>query len=888
MTFRNCLMISAKKNNRRLTRQCFFMMAVAAVCLLGAFSAARASSIEPIKSQKILLENGMTVVVAEMPNSGMVSIFGFVNVGVTMEGPFLGTGLSHFLEHMIFKGTPTRKPGDIPNEIQSLGGTVNASTGLDYTIFTITVPSISFSKGLDILSDMLMNAEIDEEEFVREKQVVLSEMGMYKDRPDRYLSELVFQNVYRVHPYRVPVIGYEDLLKALTAQEMAQHYKKFYAPNNMVLVITGGIEREVAFQAAEDAFKDFKRMPVQLHNLPPEPRQKGPRDAREFYHTSLTRMSLAYRGVNMFDADMAALDALAAILGQGESSRLYRELVQRKALVQSISALNFTPLDEGVFEIESSFMDVPVEQVTAAIAEQVARIQKSGVTEQELSKAKKAVWKEFWNNQETSESLAYDLAVSEGLLGDSLFSFRYAEHFQKLSPKDIQQAAVRYLREDGCTTVVLLPQDQEAAKDAVRQEAFDKDAIEVVRFENGMTILLRQNSSLPLVQAALVFNGGVGQENENNNGISNLFSDVWGQGTERLSAERLHEILDQDAISLNAFSGRNSVGLQMSVMSDDLPKGLDLLADIALHPVFPAEEIEKSRQRMHTAISARDDDLMHAAGRLFLEELFKGHPARLTELGTHESIDAISRKDLLAYYHSYVEPNNAVLAIFGNFNRDDVLKHLKSSFGKLKKREVEIIANTPELIVGAEEKQAYFDKQQAVVIVGAQAAGFYSEDRYGLEVLAAVLGSPFRGRVFHVIREQMGVSYRLGGGYQPVRDTGYMQFQVLTSPDRAQEVKEALHRLIAELREQPVDPDLLQSTKAYLTGNFRRTKESDSGFSFMVALDELYGLGWNTYQGYEQHIEAITSEDIERLAQKYLTDAQLVTFVALPEAEKSE
>ncbi|HSA31870.1 MAG TPA: pitrilysin family protein, partial [Candidatus Omnitrophota bacterium] len=472
-------MISGRKNNLSISLR-FFLAGAVAVCLLF-FATGDAVSIEPVRPEKILFENGMRLIVAEMPASDMVSVYGFVDVGSTMEGPFLGTGLSHFLEHMIFKGTLTRKPGDIPDEIQSLGGVINASTGLDYTIYTITVPAVSFSKGLDILADMLMNAVIDEGEFDREKEVVLSELKMYKDSPDRYLSEMTFSNVYRVHPYKVPIIGYEPLLRSLTAQQMRQHYKKFYAPNNIVLVVAGGVKKDEVVPLARAAFEKFERTPVSLRDFPQEPVQKGSRFYSEGYPTPLTRMSLAYRGVNVFHDDMAALDALAMVLGQGASSRLYRELVQRQSLVQSVSASNFTPVGDGVFEIEVSFMDVPLDRVREEVLKQVRAIQRSGISKEELLKAKKAVWKDYWQRQETSSSLAHDLAVSEGLFGDSSFSLRYVKAFDRLTVKEIQQAARRYLVDESLTVTALTPQTQEPSGPGPDSLNFDKDAVDAVR-----------------------------------------------------------------------------------------------------------------------------------------------------------------------------------------------------------------------------------------------------------------------------------------------------------------------------------------------------------------------------------------------------------------------
>ena len=196
-------------------------------------------SASAIEALRVELDNGMVVLVAEKPDSPIVAVYGLVKTGSATEGEFLGTGVSHYLEHMLFKGTENRGVGEIAGKIQAVGGSINAATGRDYTIYTINVPYDQFAIAIDILADVLRNATLDPEEAAKERDVILNEMRMHNDNPDRKLSEVTSKNIYLNHPYRHPVIGYEELFKGLTPDSLRQYYKKHYVPNNIVVTIAG-------------------------------------------------------------------------------------------------------------------------------------------------------------------------------------------------------------------------------------------------------------------------------------------------------------------------------------------------------------------------------------------------------------------------------------------------------------------------------------------------------------------------------------------------------------------------------------------------------------------------------------------------------------------------
>lgn len=257
-----------------------------------------------VSTRKAVLDNGLTVLMTEMPGSSTVSLYALVKTGSSVEGRFLGTGISHFMEHMLFKGTERRGVGDIPREVQALGGNINAMTGMDHTVYTLTLPAEHFAEGLDILADMLTHARFDAEEIDKEREVVNSEIRLYRDRPDRVLSEHALATVYQQHPYGVPVIGYEELLAGVTREDFLNYYHERYAPNNMVLSIAGRIDPEAVLNQTRAAFKDFERRPYYTRNLLPEPEQIALRRYETTYDTALTQVSMCFAGVGLRDANM--------------------------------------------------------------------------------------------------------------------------------------------------------------------------------------------------------------------------------------------------------------------------------------------------------------------------------------------------------------------------------------------------------------------------------------------------------------------------------------------------------------------------------------------------------------------------------------------------------
>lgn len=837
-----------------------------------------------IKTQKFVLDNGLTVLISEMPGSQTVSVFAFVKTGSATEGKYTGTGISHFMEHMLFKGTDKRGVGQISKEVQALGGEINASTSFDETMYTISLPAGAFEQGLDIISDMLTHSRFDPKQIDKEREVVYGEMRLYKDNPERFLSQMVFKSVYKQHPYGIPVIGYEDLLRALTRDDFVDYYKTRYIPDNIILSVAGKVQVAEILPKIRAAFKDFSRKPVILRNLPPEPAQINERLNVDYYPTDLTRVSMAYAGVSARDRDLYAMDALSMLLGQGESSRLFKDIYMDKKLVRSIGSSDYTPMDRGIFEIEMLLDDKNLEPAIKAVKDQISLIGQKGPETSELEKIKRQIASRHIFGRLTSDGVAENSAFDEAYYGDANFSKEYVGAIKNITSEDIKRVAKKYLLDSCLSLNILKPAKLAAQVNAIQTNAENIDIQKIV-LDNGLTVLLRENHASPTVSISLVLNGGTWEENTDNNGISLLTAQLLTSGTRTRKVEDIARSIESRGLSLSPYSGRNSLGLSMGFLSDDTDFAIDLLEDVVKNSTFPEGEILRQKQDILTALISQEDNINTVTSRNLRETLFEKHPFRFDSLGTAQSISKLTRAQIIDFYQKYAVPNNMVLSVYGDIQPNSILSKIKKKFGVLIRKEINLTSLTEDPPRETREKTIHLNKKQAVVMIGFQGAGLKSPDRHAVEVMTDILGSAFSGRIFNTVRDEFGQAYTLGGGYSPYRGVGMISFFVQTTDDNVLKVKDLLLRLISDLQKNPVSEEELTNMKTYLKGSQKMALQLDSSLGFTNALDELYGNGYNNYKSFDTFIDAVTPADIQRLAREYLDFRKAAVIIARPTPE---
>lgn len=849
--------------------------------------------------QKVSLSNGLTAIVKESHRAPVVAVQVWVKAGSAYESDE-EAGITHLIEHMIFKGTGKRGPGEIARAIESIGGTINAYTSLDYTVYHCVVPSRHLSTALDVLSDAVFHSAFDPKELEREKKVVLEEIRMRNDRPQARLSSLLMSTSYKVHPYRRPVIGYPETVESFTREDILAYMSKWYHPDNMAVVVAGDVDPAKAMAAINDTFGKEPGAKTSPPRHPEEPIQASPRLGEEKMDVQEGYLSLAFSGLPSFNTpDVPALDVLGALLGSGESSRLTVVLKDKLQLVHSISASAFTPAGPGLFEVWATLDPENAREAITKILEELFRLREEDVLDEELEKAKVQVETSFVYGQESMEGEAQKLGLFQTLAGDPNAERVYLEKVREVTSQDIKRLAKRIFQKTSLDVAMVLPEEQspsftlddivamaqeaEAMAGGVEPGGAEAVIQPVQRFalDNGLTVLLRHVPDVPTVAVRLVFPGGVRYETEETNGLFNFLAAMWTRGTEKHSAQGLAEIIEGMGGSIKGFSGQNTYGLEARFLSQGLEKGLEFLAEVLLTPSFPDEEIDGLRPVVLSRLKRQDDYLPGVAVREFRRLLFSPHPYGLNPIGRPEVIKKITHDELVAAYQKYTVPDRGILSIVGDIDPERLKPAIETLFGGWGSGSESLLPSppAPEVLSAPRFLSLKREKQQVHIVLGFSGTTFTSPDRYPLEVLNAVLSGQ-GGRLFTDLRDKQGLAYAVTSFVGLGLDYGSFAFYIACAPEKRDKALKGLWREIYRIREDAVSPEELSRAKEWLVGNYQIGLQTNGAQALDMALNELYGLGFNFSTRYVQEIDKVTADQVREIARKILNpDAYVLVRV---------
>ncbi|NQT07395.1 MAG: insulinase family protein [Candidatus Omnitrophica bacterium] len=828
----------------------------------------------PLKSfpqwdaHKTVLPNGLTVILRKIPSSKLISIDARVNAGSTSEDNYAGTGIAHFVEHMIFKGTSKRGVGELEKEVRGLGGIINGSTSYDYTAYTITMPAEKLILALDALSDSLFYPIFNRAEIKKERDTILKEIRLNNDDPIRHISRLLWETVFREHPYHNPIIGYEELFLKLTRDDLVRFHEKMYIPNNMTLVVAGDLEYHDAMASIEEYFGRIERSTIKPSALPSERDQISKRVLEVGKDLSMAYFALGYRSIDVHNSDMAALDTLAAVLGQGESSRLNSVLYRKKGLVYSIGCWNYTPRDPGIFIISGVTEPKKLKAALGAISEEINALRQSGIDSEELERVKVMLTADYINSLETVADQARDMAINEMLTGDLNFTKRYLENLNSVSGDDVKRVAELYLNDNSLTIVALSPLSGDSK---VPESVKDKNgAIEKFTLENGLRCIVRRDDTIPSVSLIVACLGGLRAETAGNAGISNLTGLMMLKGTPSMAEEEISRLVESSGGMLSHFSGNNSVGIRLNILNDRFDKALELLSDIIREPVFPEEALEREKNTVLASIKAVDDDIFSTGMKLFKETLYREHPYRFQTIGTTASVSALSQDDLKSFHKEYFVPENMVIGIFGDIDPADAKKRVTDAFSAMDRKGMPAFTKIRE----PEQKAVRqvlknVKKEQSVVLMGFKGALLTGGDHYVLQLISASL-SGISGRLSAKLREKLGIAYAVGAISVPAYDPGYFTLYIATTKDNIERAKDEFIRQVKLLNKKGLTEQELRISKSELIGNQLIALQGNDAMAYQTILDELYGLGYENYLEYPDYINSITNDTVIETARKYL------------------
>lgn len=833
-------------------------------------------------AQKRGLKNGLTIIVQEDRSAPVVSVQAWCGAGSIEENEHLGTGLSHILEHMLFKGTKTRGPNEIAQSIQDVGGYINAYTSFDRTVYWIDVPKAGARVALDILSDTMMNSILPPDEYIKEQEVIRREFAMTMDDPDRMAGQLLFATAFQRHPYRLPVIGQLEIFNQLTRDEVMRYYKSRYVPNNITFIVVGDVVAEEVYQQLESFFKDYPAKSLQPVYIPPEPPQLGSRTVHQEFATELTRLSLAWHVPEITHPDVPALDLLSTILGDGRSSRLYRRVREEAGLAFGISAFSYTPGDPGLLGIDATVEPSKREATQELVLKILEEIKQAGVTPEELTKGQKISLSHHLGSLTTMRGQASDLGSNWFLTRNLNFTRDYLSAVQRITTDDVRRVAVKYLTTDNMTIVSLNPRGTLVAKSGVTAP-ITAGEIQKIELSNGLRLLVREDPRLPLVSMSAVFRGGLLAETPQTNGITRLLARVLLKGTTTRTAAEIADTIEAVGGSIGSDAGNNSLSVSLEVTKPDFKLGAELLSDVLLNATLPEKAVNREKEVQIAAIKEEEEQLTMVARNILRQALFRDHPYALRGKGSVSSVGDLNRKELAQFRNQCLVAKNGVISVFGNVDSREVKNTFERLLKKMKPGKLALTnAPRPSSLSKTISVESHRDKAQGVIMVGYCGTDLFSPDRHALELIDEA-SSDLGSRFFIRIREQMGLAYYVGASQMQGLVPGLFLFYLGTDPQKIERVKAEFLDEINRLATEGLSKIELDRAKKKLLGQMQIANQSNDSFGYATALDELYGLGFDYYKKLEREIEAITLEDVKRVAVKYFQKQPYVLATVRPE-----
>ena len=809
-----------------------------------------------------MLDNNLQYILDQRKGSGVVAVQIWVKVGSWHETNNIA-GITHFIEHLIFKGTEKIKANEMPARIEAMGGSVNAFTSYDNTVYHIVVPAKAFKEGFELLADAVKNPVFPEEEIKKEKHVVLEEIKMGEDDPQRKLFKELFSLSYNDTPYGRPIIGYNETVKNIDRQDIIAYFRTHYTPDNMVVVITGDFNKE----EAKSLIKKYLSLPKEKHEIktlnneakkPERGKEKViERDIKESY------LAISYRVPPITHDDIPILDVLATILGDGDSSRLNEYLKYRKGIVTGISAELFAPRYDGIFIIYSTFKGNDYSLILNEIDNELMRLIKDGINEWELIKAKNIITSSYIYSRETVQGRAMQIGKYLTLTGDMDFVGQYLKKIQSVGKDDINRVLEKYIMGKDRKLVVMTP-----SKKTENPYTFT--------LKNNMRCVVNKNKSSPSFAFRIGFIGGLKYEPEGKNGVFNIMSKMLLKGTKNRDAISIAKEIDMLAGDITPFSGKNTFGLSGRFLSKDFRAVMKLIHELLTETIFKEDELAKVKDEALSEIRQKYDDPIPYTFMRFREVLFEGHPYAKDPDGSEEDIKAITIRDVEDLYRQYVTPSGAILAISGDVDEKEIKSMFEDLYSQWKGR-----SNTLKKVDIKPKKQEVNVERQMLqrhIIFGFLGPGIISKDRYPIEVMSAIL-SGMGGRIHRVLREENPYAYALTFFNRNDYETGSMGIYIGTDSKYLEDVKRIAKEELKRIAKEGFTEEEVKNAKNRLIGKNLINMQSNRNIVTEMCIDTIYGLGPGHFKARQKYIEKVTRADVNRVAKKYINLDYMVQVI---------
>lgn len=840
------------------------------------------------QAQMYKLDNGQTVVVQEVKNNPIVTIDTWIKTG-SIDEEDSNNGVAHFLEHLFFKGTKTHEPGEFDKILETKGAITNAATSKDFTHYYITIPSKDFDLAMDLHGDMILHPLIPRKEMEKERKVVLEEISKDLNSPTKIMQDNLNSMLYTTHPYKRKVIGRSDVIETITRDQVLSFYNKNYSPSNMVTVIIGDVDANHAIEKTKEAFNaEYKKQTKTIYTkeAPLTKQQKKV----EYLDTESGYMVIGFRGTPIDDKDSYALDVLATILGDGRSSVLNQVLKEKKRIAFSVDAGNSTFRDDGIFYISANYEPTKCKIVQDTIFNEIEKIQKNGVTDDQLKLAKNIIERSTYYSRESITNIATEIGYTMALTNDIKFYDTYLDNIKNVSKEDVKKVAEKYLGINRSAVSIVLPKSaKEVPVASLTQQApataelvSENAQTQKYKLSDGATMLYTPNNVNDIIAISIYAKGG--QLAEQKAGTANLTATAMMRGTKNYTSLELSQVLEDNGIKIQPSASADAFAINVLTTKDEYDKTLELLNEVVNNATFEDYEIDKVKTEKLNTIKRSKDVPLQRAIEEYRDLIYQNSPYSISSKILEKNIPNITKEDIINYYNSIFAPKNLVISINGNIDKDKTIQDLNNIFKPKENAKnfdfVQYNSKIPTVTTPRQTIQKVPTTETAWILLGWQTNGVLNEKDYAtLQVIDSLLGSGMSSRLFKDLREQEGLAYQLGSGYSPNVLRGSFLLYIGTNPQTLDKAKSGLFAEITRLKTEYVGDKELQDAKEKLLGNYVIGLETNLDKASNIGWYEASTRGYEFKDKYEKLINSVTDSDIIEIANKYFTDDYILSIV---------
>ena len=874
----------------------FFSLVVLALVLVLSSTAQAASGETVRKDDRMLtrLPNGLTVYIVKDSRFPLVATRLYVRTGSANEKPEQA-GISHMLEHMVFKGTEHRPKGQVARDVEALGGYLNAATSFDKTWYMTDMPAAHWRTGMDVVKEMAFQPSLDPKELESEKEVVISELERDQDSPMSRLFESLQTSALQHTVYGRPIIGFKDTIRAITAEDLRAYVRHWYQPQNMLLLVAGDIEPEAVLAYSQKLFGGLtnsgdlaETQPISLADA-----SGGPRVEVVHGPWNKVYMGMAFPAPGLRDLRSVDLDVLCYLLGGDGTSELYRKFKYEKQMVDSIGMGNMSLARAGLVYLSAQLDVEKVEPFWRELTRDMAALKAESFKPEAIARARFNLEDNMDRAGETLNGLASWLGTVQFELGgeQAEMNLRFAQ--RNVDTAQLAQALQQWINPRQARVRVLAPEgaklpDLEAilqqnwpgtdGDHAQKTRAMKAGEREVVQLGEGRTLILLPDATVPYVAMDMMLPGGNALLKPNQQGLAGLTARALTTGSGKLDAQAMERFFADRAAAIDASAGLQSFTLSVTGPARFNADYFSMLAEVLHSPRFEEKEIRREADSMKAAIRQRADrPTAYLFSRLNGFLFPGGQPYGYDGLGSAEILDRLTGKEVRAFWQEQLgQP--WVLSVAGDFDREAVLAFARS----LPVPKTHIAA--PGAPVWGQDKKLDLHlpgRNQAHVLRTFEAVPPTHEDAPALMLLQSVLSGQ-SGLLFSQLRDVEGLGYTVTAFYRSMPEAGMMAFYIGTTPDKVDQAQKGFAKIIGDIREKPLPATLLEAGANRLLGAYYRDRQSLGSRAADAASDALLGRPYDFERQLIEKAAKLTPAQVQAVAKKYLDEANAYNLVLLP------